>query len=252
LRILLFLIPSARSAICDRAAEHCEPLSFLPDDFFMKNKAKDTAFRTWIDRLKYRIAFRARVRVLFGIILLLGLAGVAADIRPETWLKYFDLDREYTVPALFSGGLLLAAAWESFTAASSKRLGAWSFVLAALFLEMGFDELLMIHERIEQAAGVDWQILYLPLMAFAGIAWLLVFTKIGDRRQRILWTAGAGAWAASQLFEAAEWGWGAETRISLLGYLYLVHIEELLEMSGSSFFLLTLLLLNGAPSISRK
>ncbi|QXP84169.1 hypothetical protein ABZN20_06705 [Methylococcus sp. ANG] len=218
----------------------------------MNDKAKDAAFRAWTDRLKYRIAFRTRVRILFGIILLLGLAGAAADLRPGTWLKYFDLDREYTVPALFSGGLLLAAAWESFTAASSKRLGAWSFALAALFLEMGFDELLMIHERIEQAAGVDWQILYLPLMAFAGIAWLLVFTQLRDRRQRLLWIAGAVAWAASQLFEAAEWGWGAETKIPLPGYLYLVHVEELLEMSGSSCFLLTLLLLNGGPSISRK
>ncbi|UZR28575.1 hypothetical protein [Methylococcus mesophilus] len=218
----------------------------------MKNKAKDTAFRTWIDLLKYRIAFRTGVRLFFGMILLFGLAGVAADVRPGTWLKYFDLDREYTVPALFSGCLLLAAAWESFTAASSKRLGAWAFALAAVFFEMGFDELLMIHERIEQAASVDWQILYLPVMAFAGIAWLSVFIQLRDRQHRRLWIAGAVAWTASQLFEAAEWGWGAESKIPLPGYLYLVHIEELLEMSGSSFFLLTLLLLNGSPSISRK
>ncbi|CAI8731743.1 MULTISPECIES: hypothetical protein [Methylococcus] len=218
----------------------------------MKNKAKDTAFRTLIDRLIDRIGFRSGVRLLFGSILLLGVAGAIADIRPGTWLRYFDLDREYTVPALFSGCLLLAAAWESFTAASSKRLGGWAFALAAVFFEMGFDELLMIHERIEQATGVDWQILYLPVMGFAGIAWLLVFIQLRDRQQRRLWIAGAIAWTASQLFEAAEWGWGAESKIALPGYLYLVHVEELLEMSGSSFFLLTLLLLNGGPPMSRK
>ncbi|MEW6037986.1 MAG: hypothetical protein AB1648_07035 [Pseudomonadota bacterium] len=218
----------------------------------MKNKATDAAFLARIDRLKYRIAFGNWVLILFGIILLLGLAGAVADLRPGTWLKYFDLDREYTVPALFSGGLLLAAAWESFTAASSKRLGAWAFALAAVFFEMGFDELLKIHERIEQATGVDWQILYLPVMAFAGIGWLFVLAQLRDKRQRRLWIAGAVAWTASQLFEAAEWGWGAESKIPLPGYLYLVHFEELLEMSGSSFFLLTLLLLNGGPSISRK
>jgi hypothetical protein len=216
----------------------------------MKNKALDTAFLARLDRLKYRIAFGNWVLILFGMILLLGLAGVFANIWPGTWFKYFDLDREYTVPALFSGGLLLAAAWESFRAASSQRLGAW--VLAAVFLEMGFDELLKIHERIEQAVGVDWQILYLPLMVFAGIGWLLVLARMGDKRQRRLWIAGAVAWTASQLFEAAEWGWGAESQIPLPGYLYLTHIEELLEMSGSSFFLLTLLLLNGGPSILRK
>ncbi|QJD30788.1 hypothetical protein [Methylococcus geothermalis] len=217
----------------------------------MKDKATDAAFLARIDRLKYRIAFGNMVFLLFGTILLLGLVGVFADLRPGTWLKYFDLDREYTVPTLFSGGLLLAAAWESFRAASSRRLDAWAFALAALFFEMGFDELLMIHERIEQAVGVDWQILYLPVMAFAGIGWLFLFAQLPDRWQKRLWAAGAGAWAASQLLEAAEWGWGAESEIPLAGYLYLVPVEELLEMSGSSFFLLALLHLNGSCSVSR-
>ncbi|MDF9392176.1 MULTISPECIES: hypothetical protein [Methylococcus] len=218
----------------------------------MKNQAREVAFLTWIDRLRQRIGFRSGGCLLFGIILLFGLAGAIADIRPGTWLRYFDLDREYTVPTLFSGGLLLMAAWESFTAASSKRLDAWSFVLAAMFLEMGFDETLIIHERIEQATGVDWQILYLPVMVFAGIAWFWVFTQLREELLRRLWIAGAIAWTASQLFEAAEWGWGGESRVSLPSYLYLVHVEEMLEMSGSSFFLLTLWLLNGGPSISRK
>jgi hypothetical protein len=74
--------------------------------------------------------------------------------------------------------------------------------------------------------------------------------QLPDNRGKLIWAGGAMAWVVSQLFEAAEWGWGAETRMDLPGYFYLVFVEELLEMAGSSMFLLALLRLNRIPRAS--
>lgn len=63
---------------------------------------------------------------------------------------------------------------------------------------MGLDEVLSFHERLEAALGVDWQILYIPVVALAAICWTLVLTRLRPFGRLVL-LVGAGAWFASQV-----------------------------------------------------
>jgi len=58
---------------------------------------------------------------------------------------------------------------------SEGVFGRSVYILAGAFVFLSIDEWLALHERFERSAQIDWQILYLPLICVAGIAWLRVF-----------------------------------------------------------------------------
>lgn len=210
---------------------------------------------SWAGRA--RVAFgrdhrTARVAAVgTGTILLLAVLGVGflEGLLPSA----FDLDAEGNVPAAFSGLLLLAGAGGGFVVA--RRVAGWERVgvlgLAAMLGLMAFDEVFMLHERLERVTGIHWQLLYLPLIAAGAVGWLLVM-RLSSRRSAgaPLLVGAAACWVAAQVLERLEWYGGKplsdteyQARLADTGYQVLVVIEETLEMTGSLLFLVTFLVL---------
>ncbi len=166
----------------------------------------------------------------------LGIGAMTVDFGP-LWI--FDLDREWVVPAVFSAGVL---GWAAFLAARLARAGpasrlrpVWWWALAVLFAFMCLDELTSIHERLEAATGVDWQLLYAPLVAVAGFGWLRALVSFRSRTGAAFWALGAGAWFVAQVLEYLQYDGDR------LIHAWMIVPEEALEMTGSSLWVLALL-----------
>jgi hypothetical protein len=187
------------------------------------------------------------------VIAVLGVLG-AIEVRYAA-APAFDLDAEMTVPAFAAGLLLLCAATTCGLAAATEPAGGrWPWlVLAALFTLMAADEATGLHEALEDVTGVDWQTLYLPLMAAGGIAWLALLRRL--RTVRIaagLLAAGAALWICAGVLEAIQWTGPMERERAVEGYGILMGMEELCEMSGSACFALAPLIAARAhPRVSR-
>jgi hypothetical protein len=194
-------------------------------------------------------------KVGFAMIAVLGLLGVITVVYPGFCFGMFSLDGEFHPIAFFNGGarvvdensfpvyfssaLLAAGMLASISvgrldAARSARWLAFAFVLG----EMSLDEAFEIHERLEALAGIDWQILYIPLVLLAAATWWFVVGN-SEQRGRLCLALGAAAWMASQVFEHFEWLPG---NVKAPYYGAMMVSEELLEMSGSLVFLIALLL----------
>lgn len=180
--------------------------------------------------------------VLATIIVVFGCLGVLVNTHPDIVLKLFNLDKERNFPTLFSAALLLGNAVFVGMLIRRRELSPLSWPLAILFGEMACDETLRLHENLEDLTGLDWQIVYLPLILMAGLAWLGFLRRFWNERPvRWLWPAGAAAWIVSQFSEAAAWGWwGLLPNQEAQGYVAYVVAEETLEMTGSALFLLAL------------
>lgn len=153
--------------------------------------------------------------------------------------RLFDLDRELNLVAFFSSLLLFGNALMIAKLIQQKYLSRRSFLLAAIFLFMALDEMLIIHETLEIVLATDWQIIYLPIMLFAGLGWIQVLLR-SSGTVRASWFLGATAWALSQLLEQWQWIDGPGGSIEAIHYNVMMVTEELLEMIGSTLFLYAL------------
>ena len=165
----------------------------------------------------------------------------------------FDLNGEDDFPALVSSAVLVFAAASALAYALVRGRGEpgrrAAFLLTVLFAYMALDEFGQIHERLEHITGVDWQTLYLPFFALAGItALVLLRSWKGSRALRVVLVIGGLAWASSQVFELFEYN-ANDVRVRL--YELYVVIEELLEMSGS-FLLAAAFVLAGRRVLSER
>lgn len=156
-------------------------------------------------------------------------------------VRVLNLGEELTIPSAFSGALLVIAALAAFLLAGRLPLAAASrlslIALGSFFAFMALDEMFYLHERLEVLTGVDWQILYAPIVLVAGVAWLGVLLRLRSHpRAAGLFLAGAAAWIASQGLERAQWD-GA-----VLLHPWITVPEEALEMTGSALFALALLM----------
>lgn len=191
-----------------------------------------------------------RLMVLLTALVVPVSAGLslAASWRGPQWLfRAFWVDRElvddqwalhFNVPAAASALFLLGAGLTWCVVAQRRLVGqpTWPTVFGVFVIFMGVDEALMLHERLEQFLNVDWQLLYLPLMAFGGLAWLALMLRLqGDLKPaRLALALGALLWVISQVLEFIQWD-GAVARP---GYRAYVVAEETLESWGSIAFLL--------------
>lgn len=151
-------------------------------------------------------------------------------------LYRFDLDAENTLPSAFSALLLLATALAAFADGRDPgRLPARAAIgLGAVFTLMAADEFLAVHEHIEKALGVDWQTVYLPIAAGAGVLWVRLARSFGERRVVSMWVLGAAAWGIAQVIEKVQWDG------DVLVHVWTIVPEETLEMAGSALFLFAL------------
>jgi hypothetical protein len=177
---------------------------------------------------------------------ILGIAGtiVGTDATPgqgfDTYSP-FHLLEEKTIPAIFSAGLLGLAAVAAYMAgllAVRGERGVW-FGFALLLLLMSMDELAQLHEKVEKYTDIDWQTAYIPV--FAGAAWIWwKLIRAVDGTPRLLLIGGAAAWAFAQFLEFVQYGSGDE-RVELFEPMAIT--EEILEMIGSTMFLLAVVIL---------
>jgi hypothetical protein len=199
---------------------------------------------------------------LAGSIAILG-AGGAVDAL-VTRVPVFELDGEidssgdgnmgwgFRLPVIFSAGVLV---WASSAALALSRIDSatpasprlWQ-LLAGLFAFMGVDELITFHELVEDWTGLGgWQLPYLPVVVAAGWLWIRLLPLISRRQHALaLWVGGAACWASSQLLEAVwHTGLGSELleHLGVTAWYGLTVGEEILEMAGSSLFLVALLFL---------
>ncbi|MGH2946138.1 MAG: hypothetical protein ACRDPC_07765 [Solirubrobacteraceae bacterium] len=182
------------------------------------------------------------VRLAVGFAVVIAVLGVlgAIEVRYEA-APAFDLDAEVKVPAFAAGLILLGAAAASALAATTEPAGRrWPWlVLAALFTLMAIDEATGLHEALEDGTGVDWQTLYLPLMAAGGVAWLALLRWLrAVPIAAALLAAGAALWVIAGVLEAIQWTGPMERERAVDGYGILMGMEELSELSGSACFAL--------------
>jgi hypothetical protein len=175
---------------------------------------------------------------LLGLIVTFGTLG-ALYYAGVSLLAGFDLDRELVPPAAFSALLLLTAGGVAFLLADADRESGTSYrVIGALYLFMGLDEGLAVHEHLSLWTGIGWIKLYSPIFLLAGIAWVRVLRRLWNLvPARLLMIAGAAFWVVSQVLEKVE-ALGGDRAAHY--HVYVV-FEETFEMAGSSCFLLGLL-----------
>ncbi len=176
-----------------------------------------------------------------AVVVFVGLLGIVhvAGI-PHTWIV--DLDAEFNVPALWSGGLLLLAATLSIELRHHTRLRP-VMALAGLFAFMGLDEIMTIHEHLQSWTGVRWELLYAPVVALAALGCTLAWPRLRDTPwARAALATGALFWAAAQLLEWAQWEGG----VPVPSYDVLMVCEEVGEMIGSLLFIVALLCIRRA------
>lgn len=191
--------------------------------------------RRMIDRVE-RLALETRPATVAGLVLAIAAFGVVGALEfSGAPLGLFSLDGELKPPAVFSSLLSFGSGLLALALGARRARRHWS-PLGAFLLFMAADDLLTIHENLQSATGVDWQILYMPAIVVGGVFWLRALTDIRSilSRGAVLMVLGAAAWVLAQLAEAFEYDEGEMVE----RYAVLATAEELLEMAGSLLFAL--------------
>lgn len=171
-----------------------------------------------------------------GCLVVLGVLGAIVYPGGGT-LRVFDLNKEQTFPATFSGLLLFGAAamalMNGVVRSPNPSDRRWWLVLAAVFAFLGLDEIAALHEAVQDRVHLWGQATLAPVV-FAGIAaWFIALKRLSASSPGAarLFVLGAAAWIASQGIDLVlneHWGWT-------------IIPEELGEMAGSALFGLALL-----------
>lgn len=182
------------------------------------------------------------IAVVSGLTIAVFVAlGIAQRTAFPTWQEA-NLDSEASVGTWFSAALLWSAAALWLLVAGTTRprplsLWIWTAVLAWLALDEGN----AFHERLERWSGIDWQLLYLPVMGVAAAAWWSLVRRYRSQRgTAALLLTGAAAWAAALLLELIQ-NWGGSP-VGAAIYDPAMITEEALEMIGSTMFLIAAIL----------
>jgi len=182
------------------------------------------------------------VAVVAGVIICIFLvAGILQRVSFPGWAAA-NLDSEVSIATSFSAALLwLGSFWWLLVAFNaqprSRPLWVWWLIVGWLALDEGN----AIHERLERWTGVDWQLLYLPVLAGAGVTWALVVRRYRVNRAIVgLLVGAAGVWGIALVLELVQnWG-GVPIRASI--YDPTMIVEEILEMLGSLQLLIAAML----------
>lgn len=164
------------------------------------------------------------------LIMALGVAGWRGDLLPSLARHHFDPDGERNLFAVVSAAALLAAATSMVVAWRRKVLPRTSLILGAVLAGMAVDEWLELHERFERRLGMDWNVLYLPIIVLAGISGLLAVRRLWPDRSSFLLLAGGACWFVAYLLEDLQWD--AADKMHQY-YIWMMIPEELLELGGS-------------------
>lgn len=195
-----------------------------------------------MDRALHSLEPKVVAVVLLGGVAVVGALGalqaaegpVEAEGGPAAhgFLGLFYLDGEYNVAAIFSAALWLLASLSLLAAGRARERGwrrhIWTGLAATLFY-LALDEALGLHEKLEARTGIDWQLLYLPLLVAIAAAGLYVLLQSHGTARWLLFAAGAAAFVA-QALEVVQWD-GDEP---IDAYRQLMVPEEMLEPTAAA------------------
>lgn len=169
---------------------------------------------------------------------------------------WLSLDKEQSVPALFSTFLLFAAsgvlALIALIERGSRDRRKWQW-LALGFAVMALDENLAVHERIiepmrnllgGERLGIFYFAWVIPALAMVAVlgAYFLPFLLRLPRRTMIPLIASAALYLGGALgVELIEGWWREDHGYRSLGFHLLVTLEESMEMAGTIMFIHALL-----------
>lgn len=163
-----------------------------------------------------------------------GLAffGVLQRTAYPSW-QLANLDAEASVGTTVSATLLwiAAVAWLLVgVLVRPHRAVVWTWAGTLVFIAL--DEGVAIHEKLERWSGIDWQALYVPVMAAGAVAvWRVIRFDLRSPSSRLL-IATFAAWAVVLALELIQ-NWGGEPLGASL-YDPTMIIEEVLEMVGAA------------------
>ena len=149
-----------------------------------------------------------------------------------------NLDSEVSVATFFSAALLWATAfWWLLVAMTVRPRSTATWLWWAVLAWLALDEGSAIHEKLERWLETDWQLLYVPVMGIAALAWWGVVRRYRSQpRIVVLLLAGAAVWIVVLLLELVQnWG-GAPVQAAI--YVPTMITEEALEMIGSAVVLI--------------
>ena len=190
--------------------------------------------------------------VALPVIAITGLAvelmhhGVGPE-APEDLVALFSLSFEGNLPTWYSSALLLGCgillAAIAARAASHRR--HWG-LLAGVFVYMSLDEVATLHERLNglvELGGVltfGWVIPAALVVAALGIAYLPFLRALPATTRRRFIVAGAIYVGGALLMELPLGLWTSGHGDENLGYVLIDFVEETMEMTGATLFLLAL------------
>ena len=170
--------------------------------------------------------------VLLAPVAVFAVMGAIQRLADDGGSLRWNLDSEAAYATGFSSALLGVAALGGFLAYRAGTAGHWGLVFAAVLGFAAIDDGSAIHERLERALALDWQVLYAPLLAFGAVALAMVVRESRDGATRRWYVAGGAAWATALVLEAVAW-WGGDAAAA---YDPMMVGEEVLEMVGAACF----------------
>lgn len=193
-----------------------------------------------------------RYRFLF-LLLFVDALLVVAHIFLRKQLGFFDLDKERSLKAVFSGFQLFVsggvAALIAYLFQEKGKRWLWGLTSVA-FVYLALDDMMVIHERIGfvlnrwtgltgyRGESFNWLIYFIPFIALGIIVFFLLLRTVwqSDRRCGMLLGCGVDFLIASLIFEVL----GGK----ILGsswYPWSIVAEEAAQLVGESFILVAVL-----------
>jgi hypothetical protein len=195
--------------------------------------------------------------VTMTAIVVLGILGQTIRLKTgHAWVWGFvprtNLDGEANIPSYFSSLILLIATVQLAIIASHRKLNSGVYWrhwvgLSLIFLWLSFDETAALHELATEplraalgAKGIFFYAWVIPaigvVVAFAVSFWrFFLHLPVGTRwRFALAGLVYVGGALGTELFEAA---WADARGEGNFGYMWIVVVEETLEMAGVLLFI---------------
>lgn len=195
---------------------------------------------------------RAPLWIATAVVALAGLAAEVGEYRfaaPEPLVELFSLSYEANVPTWYATVLLFACSALLATIARAESIThrtSWS-ALAAIFAYMSLDEAIQIHEHlawlVPPLGGVlhfGWVVPASVITLLVGLAFLPFLRSLAPPTRWRFVLAGT-VYVGGALVMELPLGWWADTYgDDNLGYGVIDFVEESMELTGASIFLLAL------------
>ncbi|WP_114751190.1 hypothetical protein [Pleomorphovibrio marinus] len=198
--------------------------------------------------------------VIISVLLLLNLIAIffssffGSNLVSDKLVQFFNFDQENNFPSFFSAVAMLIAAFCLFAIYLINRdkgmeyrfISPW-LMLALVFVFLGFDEAVQIHESFEtltkeifpfaQAFNRAWIIPYAAAFLIGLVIFVPFFLKLPQSTRKYFIISGVIFISGAVGLEIVGGLYAKEHGTNNLGYGMLYTIEETMEMLGVAIFI---------------